>query len=178
MEGDSLEALRQLQMALVEGLLTLEEHAEEKRKVLQGTFNPSHAHLIYASSERSLGSQMSAGAQHEKAEKAGDKTNRPERTHGPERPERPHGPHGPHGTERSERPEMPDIHERLFRTTRTPRPPSAAPTVVMRPPSWHPGVKEWRYCSGHVQTTVYGWRGEFATRQSWDSPEGALWYRV
>jgi hypothetical protein len=35
MEGESLETLRQLQMALVEGLLTLEEHAEAKRKLLQ-----------------------------------------------------------------------------------------------------------------------------------------------
>jgi len=59
MEGDSLETLRQLQMALVEGLLSLEEHAEAKRKLLQRPFNPSHAHLIYASSDRSLASQMS-----------------------------------------------------------------------------------------------------------------------
>ena len=58
MEGDSLETLRQLQMALVEGLLTLEEHAEAKRKLLQSPFNPSHAHLIYSSSERSLASQF------------------------------------------------------------------------------------------------------------------------
>ena len=40
MGGNSLEALRQLHTARAKGLLKLDEHAEEKRKVLQGTFNP------------------------------------------------------------------------------------------------------------------------------------------
>jgi len=289
MEGESLEALRQIQMALIEGLLTIDEHADEKRKILCGTFNPSYSHLVYTTggnimSHENCGACGACGAcvacgacgicgacaacarekpaEHLKPNDMGetetfdndvrqsktespdnleipankessDNLERPANKESPddlenpdnieslEKPEesvipdapqipqtfqRPSIPLRPQKAEKHERydrherivtPDMPTrsknsdrhgrpcerdgmatIHERLFRTTRAQIPAATTSTVVIRPPSWHPGVKEWRYCSGHVQTTVYGWSGEFATRQSWDSTKGSLWYRV
>ena len=150
MEGRSLEALRQLQMALIEGLLTEEEHAAQKQKLLQGTFDPSHSRLV-------CDATIPRGETSEVGEKD-------------ERVEIP----VMHRT-----PEMTNIHERLFRTTRHHRrAPLDGEALMVRPASWRAGVKDWRFCSGHVQTTVYGWKGDFAIRNSWDSPKGVLWYRV
>ena len=137
-------------MALIEGLLTEEEHAAQKQKLLQGRFDPSHSPLV-------CDATIPRGETSEAYEKD-------------ERVEIPIMYRGA---------EMTNLHERLFRTTKDHRraPPDGA-AVVVRPASWRTGVKEWRYCSGHVQTTVFGWKGDFAIRQSWDSPEGVLWYRV
>lgn len=270
MEGESLEALRQMQMALIEGLLTIDEHTEQKRKILCGTFNPSYAHLVYTTSGNNMshencgacgacGACVACGAcgicgacaacardkpsEHLQRNDIGetetlDKNVRQNKTESPDNLERPANkespdelkipgnieclekpeegviadvpeipqtsqrpsipqrpqnaekreeyesharivtPDMPTKSKKSDGPGMPTIHERLFRTTRTQIPSTTTSTVVIRPPSWHPGVKEWRYCSGHVQTTVYGWSGDFATRQSWDSIKGSLWYRV
>jgi len=126
MGATKLEALRQLKIALAEGLVTPAEHTEEKRKILIGSF----------SSRRYV----------ERIDK--------------------------------------DISNKFFRS-RGPRltlssPPTTArcPNEPREMPLWHPHRKEWKYCSGKVQTTVYGFRGEFATRQSWDSTDGSNWYRV
>jgi len=137
-------------MALIEGLLTEEEHAAQKQKLLQGTFDPSHSSLV-------CDATIPKGETSEVGEKD-------------ERVEIPIM----HGTA-----EMTNIRERLFRTTRQyRRGPPDGEALMVRPASWRAGVKEWRFCSGHVQTTVYGWKGDFAIRQSWDSPNGVLFYRV